>query len=158
MALKLTSTDVTDGSTLPDAQVYAKGNTSPQLSWSGAPDGTKSFAVTMYDPDAPTGSGFWHWTVANIPASVTSLPSGAGSGKGGLPQGAVQGRTDFGKAGFGGAAPPPGPAHRYIITVFAVDIDRLEVTDQDSGAVYGFNLHFHTLEKASITATYGVKG
>ena len=146
MALKLTSTDVTDGSTLPDAQVYAKGNTSPQLSWSGAPDGTKSFAVTMYDPDAPTGSGFWHWTVANIPASVTSLPSGAGSGKGGLPQGAVQGRTDFGKAGFGGAAPPPGPAHRYIITVFAVDIDRLEVTDQDSGAVYGFQLQFHTRE------------
>ncbi|QTC91642.1 YbhB/YbcL family Raf kinase inhibitor-like protein [Brevundimonas goettingensis] len=155
MTFTLTSTDITDGGVLPDAQVAAKGNTSPQLSWSGAPEGTKSYAITVYDPDAPTGSGFWHWTVANIPADVTELPTAAGSAGGDLPKGAVQGRTDYGKAGFGGAAPPQGHGpHRYIFTVFAVDADRLEVTADDSGAVFGFNLHFHTLAKATITATY----
>ncbi len=159
MAFTLTSDDIRDGDTLPDAQVKAKGNTSPQLAWSGAPEGTKSFAITCYDPDAPTGSGFWHWTVANIPAEVTELPTGAGSGKGGLPAGAVQGRTDFGAPGFGGAAPPPGHGpHRYIFTVFAVDTDRLEVTPDNSGAVFGFNLHFHTLAKASITGVYENRG
>ena len=150
MTFTLTSTDVTDGGLLPDAQVQAKGNTSPHLKWSGAPEGTKSFAITCYDPDAPTGSGFWHWTVANIPADVSEIPAG-----GPLPPGAVEGRTDFGEPGFGGAAPPPGHGpHRYIFTVFAVDTDRLDVTPEDSGAKYGFNLHFHTLAKASITATY----
>lgn len=159
MAFTLTSNDITDGTTLPDAQVQAKGNTSPHLSWSGAPEGTKSFAISVYDPDAPTGSGFWHWTVANIPADVTELPTGAGSPGGDLPHGAIQGRTDFGKAGFGGAAPPPGHGpHRYIFTVFAVDTEQLDVTADDSGAVYGFNLHFHTLAKASITATWENKG
>jgi Raf kinase inhibitor-like YbhB/YbcL family protein len=155
MTFTLTSTDITDGGVLPDAQVAAKGNTSPQLSWSGAPEGTKSYAITVYDPDAPTGSGFWHWTVANIPADVSALATGAGSPDGDLPKGAVQGRTDYGKAGFGGAAPPQGHGpHRYIFTVFAVDADRLEVTADDSGAVFGFNLHFHTLAKATITASY----
>ncbi len=159
MAFTLTSNDITDGATLPDAQVQAKGDTSPHLSWSGAPEGTKSFARNVYDPDAPTGSGFWHWTVANIPADVTELPTGAGSPGGDLPHGAIQGRTDFGKAGFGGAAPPPGHGpHRYIFTVFAVDTEQLDVTADDSGAVYGFNLHFHTLAKASITATWENKG
>jgi Raf kinase inhibitor-like YbhB/YbcL family protein len=150
MTFTLTSTDITDGSILPDAQVQAKGNTSPHLKWSGAPEGTKSYAITVFDPDAPTGSGFWHWTVANIPAEVSEIPAG-----GPLPSGAVEGRTDFGEPGFGGAAPPPGHGrHRYIFTVFAVDTDRLDVTPEDSGAKYGFNLHFHTLAKASITATY----
>lgn len=159
MAFTLTSSDFRDGDALPDAQVHAAGNRSPQLAWSGAPEGTKSYAITCYDPDAPTGSGFWHWTVANLPADVTALPSGAGSGQGGLPASAVQGRTDFGQPGFGGAAPPPGHGpHRYIFTVFAVDTDRLEVTPDDSGAVFGFNLHFHTLAKASITATYENRG
>ncbi|HEX8660715.1 MAG TPA: YbhB/YbcL family Raf kinase inhibitor-like protein, partial [Brevundimonas sp.] len=121
MAFTLTSTGFADGGALPDAQVYAKGNRSPQLSWSGAPEGTKSFAVTCYDPDAPTGSGFWHWTVANIPADVTELTEG-----GPVPAGAVEGRTDFGEPGFGGAAPPQGHGpHRYIFTVFAVDVDSL---------------------------------
>jgi Raf kinase inhibitor-like YbhB/YbcL family protein len=153
MTFTLTSDDLTDGGVLPDAQVYAKGNTSPHLKWSGAPEGTKSYAVTCFDPDAPTGSGFWHWTAANIPADVTELAGGASSR--GMPAGAVQGRTDFGDTGFGGAAPPPGHGpHRYIFTVFAVDVDSLPVTPQDSGAKYGFNLHFHTLAKASITATY----
>ncbi|MBU2291407.1 MAG: YbhB/YbcL family Raf kinase inhibitor-like protein [Alphaproteobacteria bacterium] len=150
MTFTLTSTDITDGGILPDGQVQAKGNTSPHLKWSGAPEGTKSFAITVFDPDAPTGSGFWHWTVANIPADVSEIPPG-----GPLPPGAVEGRTDFGEPGFGGAAPPPGHGpHRYIFTVFAVDTDRLDVTPEDSGAKYGFNLHFHTLAKASITATY----
>ena len=150
MTFTLTSNDIIDGGVLPDAQVQAKGNTSPHLKWSGAPEGTKSYAVTCYDPDAPTGSGFWHWTVANIPAGVSELPSG-----GPVPAGAVEGRTDFGEPGYGGAAPPPGHGpHRYIFTVFAVDTDRLDVTPENSGAVFGFNLHFHTLAKASITATY----
>lgn len=157
MAFTVTSNGFTDGGALPDAQVQAKGNHSPHLSWSGAPAGTKSFAVTCYDPDAPTGSGFWHWTVANIPADVTELAEGASSE--GLPKGAVEGRTDFGEPGFGGAAPPPGHGpHRYIFTVFAVDVDSLPVTQEDSGAKYGFNLHFHTLAKAAITGVYENKG
>lgn len=154
MAFTLTSNDFKDGDVLPDAQVQAKGNRSPHLAWSDAPEGTKSFAITVYDPDAPTGSGFWHWTVANIPAGVSEIPSG-----GPLPSGSVEGRTDFGAPGFGGAAPPPGHGpHRYIFTVFAVDTDRLEVTPDNSGAVFGFNLHFHTLARASITATYENRG
>jgi len=150
MTFTLTSNDLADGGTLPDAQVQAMGNTSPHLAWSAAPEGTKSFAITCFDPDAPTGSGFWHWTVANIPADVSELPAG-----GPLPDGAVEGRTDFGEPGFGGAAPPPGHGpHRYVFTVFAVGVDQLPVTPEDSGAKYGFNLHFHTLATASITATY----
>ena len=153
MTFTLTSNDMTDGGRLPDAQVQARGNTSPHLRWSGAPAGTRSYAVTCYDPDAPTGSGFWHWTVANIPADVTELLEDASSG--GLPRGAVEGRTDFGAPGYGGAAPPPGHGpHRYIFTVFAVDVPHLDVTPENSGAVFGFNLHFHTLAKASLTATY----
>lgn len=156
MTFTLTSNDLQDGGQLSDAQVFAKGNVSPHLKWSGAPEGTKSFAITCYDPDAPTGSGFWHWTVANIPADVTELQAGAGAPDGSaLPSGAIQGRTDFGNPGFGGAAPPQGHGpHRYIFTVFAVDTDHLDVTADNSGAVYGFNLHFHTLAKASITGIY----
>jgi Raf kinase inhibitor-like YbhB/YbcL family protein len=154
MTFTLTSDDITDSGVLPDAQMQAKGNASPHLKWSGAPEGTKSYAVTCYDPDAPTGSGFWHWTVANIPADVIELPAG-----GPVPAGAVEGRTDFGEPGYGGAAPPPGHGpHRYIFTVFAVDTERLDLTPDNSGAVFGFNLHFHTLAKASITATYENKG
>ena len=150
MTFVLSSNDITDGGALPDTQVQAKGNTSPHLKWSGAPEGTKSYAVTCYDPDAPTGSGFWHWTVANIPADVTELTAG-----GPMPAGAVEGRTDYGEPGFGGAAPPAGHGpHRYIFTVFAVDVEKLDVTADNSGAVFGFNLHFHTLARASITATY----
>ena len=150
MVFAVTSSDFRDGHALPDAQVHAAGNRSPQLAWSGAPEGTKSYAVTCYDPDAPTGSGFWHWTVANIPSEVTGLPAG-----GPVPAGAVEVRTDFGAPGFGGAAPPPGHGpHRYIFTVFAVDVEKLDVTPENSGAVFGFNLHFHTLAKASITGIY----
>ena len=153
MTFTLTSSGFADGGLLPDAQVYAKGNRSPQLNWSGAPEGTKSFAITCFDPDAPTGSGFWHWTVANLPADVTELAEGASSA--GLPKGAIEGRTDFGQPGFGGAAPPAGHGpHHYVFTVFAVDVEALPVTAADSGAKYGFNLHFHTLARASITGIY----
>ncbi|MBX9575969.1 MAG: YbhB/YbcL family Raf kinase inhibitor-like protein [Caulobacteraceae bacterium] len=154
MTFTVTSNDFTDGATLPDAQVYAKGNRSPHLAWSGAPEGTKSFAITCFDPDAPTGSGFWHWTVANIPADVTEIAAG-----GPIPTGAVEGRMDFGQPSFGGAAPPAGHGpHRYIFTVFAVDVEKLDVTPENSGAIFGFNLHFHTLAKASITGIYENKG
>lgn len=153
MPFTLTSNDITDGGVLPDAQVKAKGDSSPHLKWSGAPEGTKSYAITCFDPDAPTGSGFWHWTVANIPANVTELAAGASGAS--MPAGSVEGRTDYGPAGFGGAAPPPGHGpHRYIFTVFAVDADELPVTAGDSGAKFGFNLHYHSLERATLTASY----
>jgi Raf kinase inhibitor-like YbhB/YbcL family protein len=132
----------------------AGGNTSPHLKWSGAPEGTKSFAVTCYDPDAPTGSGFWHWVVVNIPADVTELAAGAGSAGGALPKGALMTRTDYGKPGYGGPCPPEGDhPHRYLFTVFAVG-DKLGVGADTSAAVVGFNLHFKTLAKAAIMGLF----
>jgi Raf kinase inhibitor-like YbhB/YbcL family protein len=133
----------------------AGGNLSPQLSWSGAPAGTKSFAVTCYDPDAPTGSGFWHWLVVNIPANVTELSLGAGNTGGKLPIGALQTRTDFGVPGYGGPCPPEGDhPHRYLFTIFAVGADKLDVKADTSAAVVGFNLHFNTLAKAAIMGLF----
>jgi Raf kinase inhibitor-like YbhB/YbcL family protein len=132
----------------------AGGNKSPHLKWSGAPAGTKSFAVTCYDPDAPTGSGFWHWVVVNIPADATGLALGAGSPGGALPRGALMTRTDFGKPGYGGPCPPEGDhPHRYLFTVFAVG-DTLDVGADTSAAVVGFNLHFKTLAKAAIMGLF----
>lgn len=163
-SMSLTSSEIKDGGTIATEQVF-KGfgctgnNVSPSLSWSGAPNGTKSFAVSIYDPDAPTGSGWWHWVVFNIPANVTSLPKGAGAVKSKLmPKGAIQSRTDFGADGYGGPCPPPGDKpHRYQITVFAVDVDKLPDAKNDmaSAALVGFDLHFHTLAKATLTGTYG---
>ena len=133
----------------------AGGNKSPHLKWSGAPAGTKSFAVTCYDPDAPTGSGFWHWLVVNIPANVSELELGAGSAGGKLPAGALQTRTDFGAPGYGGPCPPEGDhPHRYLFTVFAVKADRLDVKADTSAAVVGFNLNFNTLAKAAIMGLF----
>lgn len=157
--MKLLSQNFNDGEKLPERQVfngmgYEGDNLSPHLAWDDVPTGTKSFVVTCFDPDAPTGSGWWHWGVANIPADARSLPEGAGSGKAALPSGAVQTRTDFGKAGYGGAAPPKGESHRYIFTVYALDVETLDVNDQASGAMLGFNVHFHQLASASITALY----
>ncbi|HEX9525615.1 MAG TPA: YbhB/YbcL family Raf kinase inhibitor-like protein [Reyranella sp.] len=133
------------------------GNVSPQLSWNGAPAGTTSFALTMYDPDAPTGSGFWHWLIMNIPPAAKELPKGSGKpGASGLPAGSLQTRTDFGTPGYGGPCPPKGDKpHHYQFTLFAVGMDKLPVDENTSGAVAGFNLHFHTLAKATFTATYG---
>lgn len=129
-------------------------NTSPALEWEGAPKGTKSYAITVYDPDAPTGSGWWHWTVVNIPATVTKLKEGD-SHKGNLPSGAVEGRTDFGRPGYGGPCPPPGKPHRYIFTVHALKVEKLDVDHESSGAMVGFNVNANSLGKASFTVKYG---
>jgi Raf kinase inhibitor-like YbhB/YbcL family protein len=157
----VTSTDCADGDVLPTPHVSgvmgAGGeDRSPQLSWSGFPEGTRSFAVTVYDPDAPTASGFWHWAVANIPASVTELPGGAGDKDApSLPEGALQLRNDAGFAGYVGAAPPSGHGpHRYFVVVHAVDTDALDVTGDTTPAVLGFNLFFHTLARATMVLTY----
>ena len=152
----VTSTDFTPGGRLPDAHAFSGGNVSPQLSWSGAPAGTKSYAVTCYDPDAPTGSGFWHWSVIDIPAGVTQLPTGAGSGDfEGLPDGAVHVRNDYGTRDFGGAAPPPGDGvHRYVFTVYAVDQEKLGPDADASPAVVGFNLRFHAIGRGQTIAEY----
>ncbi|MFH8709684.1 YbhB/YbcL family Raf kinase inhibitor-like protein [Streptomyces zaomyceticus] len=149
------SDDIAPGGVLKDAQVYAAGNTSPQLRWEGFPAGTKSFAVTCFDPDAPTGSGFWHWVLFDIPASVTELPAGAGSGSfEGLPAGAVHVRNDYGSKDFGGAAPPAGEQHRYVFTVYAVDSEKLGPDGDVSPAAVGFNLRFHTLGRAQLIGEY----
>lgn len=157
--MKLFSQDFNDGDKLPERQVfngmgYSGDNLSPHLAWDDVPPGTKSFVLTCYDPDAPTGSGWWHWGVANLPADTRVLPQGAGSGVAELPSGSVQTRTDFGKAGYGGAAPPKGESHRYVFTVYALDVEKLEVDENASGAMLGFNVHFHQLGSASITAIY----
>lgn len=151
--LTLTSTDVTDGEPLPKAQWGAAGggeDISPQLSWSGAPAGTKSFALSCFDPDAPTGSGFWHWAVHDIPADVTSLPAGAGAGT-------VQGitlRNEVGLASFIGAGPPPGTGvHRYFFVVDALDVEHLELAEDATPAVLGFNRHFHSLARGILIGT-----
>ncbi|MCW0316426.1 hypothetical protein NB724_001577 [Pantoea ananatis] len=157
--MRVYSQDLHDGDKMPEKHVfngmgYQGDNLSPHLAWEDAPEGTKSFVITCFDPDAPTGSGWWHWVVANIPAETTSLPQGAGSGKAALPAGALQIRTDFGQAGYGGAAPPAGETHRYIFSVHALDVDKIDVDEGASGAMVGFNVHFHVLASASLTVHY----
>ncbi|MBJ8337582.1 YbhB/YbcL family Raf kinase inhibitor-like protein [Antrihabitans sp. YC3-6] len=161
----LTSSDVADGEPLGNDQVSgilgAGGrDLSPQLSWSGFPEQTKSFAVTVYDPDAPTASGFWHWVVANIPASTTSLLKGSGTDATlGLPQGAVTLRSDAGLNRYVGAAPPAGHGpHRYFIAVHAVDVEELDVTADSMPGYLGFNLFVHAIARAYIVGTYEEKG
>ena len=130
-------------------------NLSPQLSWSGFPEATKSFIVTIYDPDAPTGSGWWHWTVFNLPSSVTSLEEGIGKGAI-LPKRAIQGRSDYGENAFGGACPPEGDGwHRYIVTVYAMPTERLPIDANASGALVGYFAQNQSIAKAQITAFYG---
>jgi Raf kinase inhibitor-like YbhB/YbcL family protein len=162
-AFDVTSTDVRDGERLAQAQVSgimgAGGqDASPQLSWTGFPAETKSFAVTVYDPDAPTVSGFWHWAVVDIPASVTELPSGAGDEVGtGLPEGAFQLNSDASLARYVGAAPPEGHGkHRYYVVVHAVDVESLGLSRTATPAYLGFNLFFHTLGRAMIVGWYEV--
>lgn len=157
----VTSADVADGSVLKREQVSAVmgaggGDISPELRWSGFPDATRSFAVTVFDPDAPTGSGFWHWAVCNLPATVTELPSGVGSPDGAdLPGSAVTVRNDAGMHGYLGAAPPEGHGpHRYVFAVHAIDVESLDVDRNATPAMLGFNLTFHTLARAILIATY----
>jgi Raf kinase inhibitor-like YbhB/YbcL family protein len=173
---RLSSPDIASGSTIGDAFVLngfgcKGGNRSPALVWQGAPAGTKSFALQVYDPDAPTGSGFWHWTVYNIPANVTSLAAGAGNTPAGLPAGANGGMTDFqdtgatgGNGNYGGPCPPVGDKpHRYVFTVFALGVDDLHaaagIPKTGSAALHGFVLNKglgdKLLGKASFTAMYG---
>jgi hypothetical protein len=160
----LSSPDIKPGGTLTEAQVF-KGfgcegkNVSPALKWGGAPKDTKSFAVTVFDPDAPTGSGWWHWVVFNIPGHATELAAGAGTSDGkGLPPGAVQGRTDFGPPGFGGACPPQGDKpHRYVFTVHALKAEKIDVPADASAALVGFMINANRIGKASFEARYGRK-
>ncbi len=161
----LRSKDVTDGETLPvphrSGMMGAGGeDVSPHLAWEGFPEGTKSFAVTCFDPDAPTGSGFWHWAVFNIPASVTELPSGAGDAQGsGLPEEARTLKGDAGVRQYVGAAPPPGHGpHRYIFAVHALDVESLEVGEEATPAFLGFNMFGHTLARATLTPVYENEG
>ena len=158
----LESPDVTPKQPIADKHVFKGfgcegGNLSPALSWRDAPKDTKSFAVTVYDPDAPTGSGWWHWVVFNLPAATHALAQGAGdAGPGKLPQGAIQSRTDFGKPGWGGPCPPQGDKpHRYIFTVHALKTDKLDLDENAPAAMVGFMLNANSLGKASFTAKYG---
>ena len=160
----LSSPTIKPGSMLSDAQVFngfgcTGKNVSPALAWSGAPAGTKSYAVTVYDPDAPTGSGWWHWVVFNIPASAANLAEGAGTADGkALPAGSTQGRTDFGAPGFGGACPPAGDKpHRYIFTVYALKTDKLDIPADATAALVGFMITGNKLGEARFTAHYGRK-
>ncbi|MFB8003497.1 YbhB/YbcL family Raf kinase inhibitor-like protein [Nocardia sp. NPDC056000] len=158
-AFTLTSTTVSDGAAWPPAQ-WSSGapdgkDVSPQLNWSGAPAGTKSYAVTVYDPDAPTGSGFWHWAVANIPATITTLAEGAGDDAGsGLPAGAFQLPNDARLPRYIGAAPPAGHgAHRYFVTVHALDVEDIGIAADSTPALLGFMIAGHILGRATLVAT-----
>jgi Raf kinase inhibitor-like YbhB/YbcL family protein len=159
-AFTVSSTDLADGAPLPARFAYegaADGaeNLSPQLSWSDVPDGTKSFVVTCYDPDAPTPSGFWHWVLVDVPGDTRSLDTGAGSSGAALPGGAFHVRGDWGSKDYGGAFPPDGDRpHRYYFVVHAVDVETLGVDDEVSAAVVSFNLVFHTLARAQLVATF----
>ena len=160
----LESAEVKPNVRIADTQIYKGfgcdgGNVSPSLAWKDPPAGTKSFAVTVYDPDAPTGSGWWHWVVFNIPADVRSLPAGAGNPVSTrMPKGAVQSITDFGVPGYGGPCPPRGDRpHRYIFTVHALRVDKLDLDDKAMPAQVGFMLASNRIARATFTATYSRK-
>ena len=160
-AFDLKSTDISEGGTLKMEQVAnvfgcKGGNVSPQLSWSNVPEGTKSFAISVYDPDAPTGSGFWHWAAFDIPASVTSLAAGASTPDGkGMPAGTIQSKADAGVPAFVGACPPPGAAHHYIYTIKALKVEKLGLDGNASAALISFMSNANKLGEAKITAVYG---
>jgi Raf kinase inhibitor-like YbhB/YbcL family protein len=157
----LTSPDISEGKTIPEKHIFdgfgcQGGNISPALAWRNPPAGTRSFALLMHDPDAPTGSGWWHWIVYNIPASVSSLPADAGNpAKKLMPPGVVQGRTDFGSVGYGGPCPPPGKPHRYYFMLYALKVATLEVPADATAAFIGFNVNAHSLGKAQLMGLYG---
>lgn len=155
----LKSTDISEDATLSNAQVFKGfdckgGNISPALSWENVPYEAKSLALTVYDPDAPTGSGWWHWVAFNIPVTATSLPAGAS--KNWMPEGTVESMTDFGSVGFGGACPRVGDApHHYVFKLYALNVEKLDLDEKASGAMVGYFLNSHSIEKASIVTTYG---
>jgi Raf kinase inhibitor-like YbhB/YbcL family protein len=157
----LVSPDIGQGKTIADDQVFngfgCKGkNLSPALFWSGAPADTKSFAIMVHDPDAPTGSGFWHWVVYNIPAGTESIPAEAGDvKKKGMPVGTVQGRTDFGTFGYGGPCPPPGKPHHYHFRIFALKVPKLEVPADATAALIGFSVQANKIAEADLVGVYG---
>lgn len=160
---ELSSASFSDGATFAPAQVHSGAHPdgqdlSPQLAWRGFPAETRSFAITVYDPDAPTASGYWHWAVANIPAGVTSLAEGAGTvGSALLPAAALSLKNDAGFPGYMGSAPPEGHGpHRYMVVVHAVDVEALELGADATPATLGFNLHFHTVARARITGLFEV--
>ena len=157
----LVSPEIKPGGTIADAQVFngfgcKGGNVSPALSWSNAPKDTQSFALMVHDPDAPTGSGWWHWIVYNIPASATSLAAGAGNTKNMLlPAGAVHGRTDFGTTGYGGPCPPPGKPHHYYFRLYALKVPKLDLPKDATAAFIGFNVRAQSLGSAELLGLYG---
>ncbi len=160
-AFSLTSPDIKPDAKIGDEQVFDSfgctgKNVSPALNWTDPPTGTKGYALMVYDPDAPTGSGFWHWVMFDIPADVTGLTKGAGDPKSGYaPKGPIQGHNDFGFAGYGGPCPPPGAEpHHYHFMLFALDTQKLDADENATAAVVGFNVHFHTLGKAELVGVY----
>ena len=157
MALKLLSNSFTDGAYLADRHTLSEsygfgcagGNVSPEMHWKGLPDGTKSMVLTCYDPDAPTGSGFWHWVMTNIPSDATSISEGSGN----LPSDALETRTDFGVPGYSGPCPPEGDhPHRYIFTLFCLSVDALPIEADTSAAVVGFLANMNVIEKTTLIA------
>ena len=159
--LTLSSKDIAEGEFMSKAQEFngfgcTGGDLSPQLTWSGVPEGTKSFAITAYDPDAPTGSGWWHWQIVNIPHTVTEIAAGAGSTKKELaPAGSVQIANDFGYRGFGGACPPEGHGiHHYRFTVHALSVEKLELPEEASGALTGYMINANTIATSTIESLY----
>ncbi len=156
----LHSASLSQNATIDNKYVY-KGygcegeNLSPQVSWEGIPAEAKSLAITYYDPDAPSGSGWWHWTVFNISPSVTEIPEGA-SGTEAMPKGAIEGRTDFGESKFGGSCPPVGDKpHRYFLTLHALDVEKLDLDASAPGAMVGYFINAHSIGQAQIMAAYG---
>jgi Raf kinase inhibitor-like YbhB/YbcL family protein len=159
LRFKLHSPDIKADSTIPLLHVYrACGgqNVSPALEWHNAPPGTRGFAVTVFDPDAPTGSGWWHWMIFDIPPTVTGLARGAGNPGGPRPATAIQVRNDYGEVGYGGPCPPPGDRpHRYIFTVFALKVGHIDLKPDSPCAMVGFHINANKIDEASFTATYG---
>lgn len=159
-AFRLSAPDLTAKGRITAQHVYngmgcTGQNISPTLSWTGAPAGTRSFAVTAYDPDAPTGSGWWHWVMYNIPADATGLAAGAGNGRN-APRGSQQGNTDFGTKGYGGPCPPVGDKpHRYYFTAYALKVDKLDVPGNATAAYIGFNINANKLARARVIGLYG---
>ncbi|MGE0582632.1 MAG: YbhB/YbcL family Raf kinase inhibitor-like protein [Steroidobacteraceae bacterium] len=158
----LTSAAFAPGGMLEHEQVFNGfgcdgGNVSPALAWKNPPAGTKSYALMVHDPDAPTGSGWWHWVVYDLPASAHSLMAGAGAADGKrLPAGTVQGRTDFGSIGYGGACPPKGDKpHRYFFRLYALKVDKLDVPADATAAFVGFMVNANALGMAETQAIYG---